>query len=60
MVDKLKGKWINKVEERQYGFGDAIPLGYENVLFPFGILVLSILFVYIIAMAELGLKSYGM
>ena len=56
MLDKLKGKWVRKVEERRFGFGEAIPLGYENVLFPFGIVAIAGV---IIAVAELGLKSIG-
>ena len=54
LVAKLKDKWVNKLEESQFvGFGDAIPLGYENVLFPFGIVAIAILVGAIIVVAEL-------
>ena len=59
LVNRLKDMWVNKGEERQYGFGNPIPLGYENVLFPFGIVAISLLVVLIIAVAELGHKSYA-
>ena len=58
-LDKLKGKWVRRVEERQFGFGEAIPLGYENVLFPFGIVAIAAFAGVIIAAAELGHKSIG-
>ena len=59
LVDKLQDKWVNKVEERRHGFGDAIPLGYENVLFPFGIVAVALLIGVVIAVAELGHKCCG-
>ena len=59
LLDKLKGKWVSRGGERRFGFGEAIPLGYENVLFPFGIVAIAALVGVIIAAAELVHKSIG-
>ena len=58
-LDKLKGKWVSKAEERRFGFGEAITLGYENVLFPFGIVAIAALAGVMIAAVELVHKSIG-
>ena len=42
VMDRLKHKYVDK-PNKEFGFPEAITLGYENLLFPFGFIVLGMI-----------------
>ena len=49
--NRLKDKWINKVEEEIQTF-QAISLNYDNVIFPFSFLAIGMFVAVIVIMGE--------
>ena len=54
-IHKINDKWTAKYDKK-YGIEDPIPLGYENVLFPYNFLALGIALAIPIILGEYVIK----
>ena len=51
VMDRLKHKYVDKPNE-DFGFPEAIALGYENLLFPFGFIALGAILASVVIVGE--------